>query len=614
MTRSIALALAILLLLSCAEPNAPEPPHRLQNGSPVAAIEGPGVTTEGDAVTFSAERSTDPDGDPLRITWLPGDGRVLSDSSAPSRYTWQYQDNGTFTVSVIVRDPDGAADTATAIVMVRNAPPVIAAVTPPPQSIAGRPAFTNVTFSDPGAVDTHTLTIYWGDGSRDSIYEPGPSSEPRVDSMAHAFTTPGSYSIRAMIRDKDGDTTTTVASPLRVLDPAVADYQAIDIGTLGGSWARPFDFNDYGQIVGSSATASGLGHAFVWENGVMRDLDAMGYARSEAQRVNNAGVIAGFVWDHAREDCGAEGRAVSWTNGNGSILESPPAVPLPLYAVTMNEIGDVVWSACGHEDNYGWLTSDGEWRQLDAIMGPGGPTTANAINEHGQVVGESPALFGGDAPSPIGHATLWEDGAAKDLGALAFAPCSLYPDRNCAYSSATDINENGQVVGRSTAADGFYHAVLWTNGTIRDLWKALPFPGTERGYIDHVLINDAGQIAGSGNGAGFFWSDGTLQEIGSLGGGSTRVVDMNEAGTVVGTSLTASGEQHVFIWTQNGGIVDLGTGPQGFKNAWVLGITYFGDVVGLTAPSCPAMGCSSYSVPGESRGVLWKKPKASASP
>lgn len=40
---------------------------------------------------------------------------------------------------------------------------------------------------------------------------------------------------------------------------------------------------------------------------------------------------------------------------------------------------------------------------------------------------------------------------------------------------------------------------------------------------------------------------------------AATVVDMNEAGTVVGTSMTVSGEQHAFVWTRAQGMVDLGT-------------------------------------------------------
>jgi probable HAF family extracellular repeat protein len=183
----------------------------------------------------------------------------------------------------------------------------------------------------------------------------------------------------------------------------------------------------------------------------------------------------------------------------------------------------------------------------------------------------------------------------RDLGLLAFLPCRSDPTVDCGSGSASSINESGQVVGWSTAADGSYHVVLWENGTIRDLWTV------HAGATS--VINDAGQVAASAGGEAVFW-DGTGHLIGSLGGGGTVVVDMNEAGTVVGTSKTGSGEQHVYVWTQASGMVDLGTGPHGFPAAWVVGISFDGDIVGYTG-ACDSR-YSGICLPTETRAVMWR--------
>src|SRR6266545_2475214 len=62
---------------------------------------------------------------------------------------------------------------------------------------------------------------------------------------------------------------------------------------------------------------------------------------------------------------------------------------------------------------------------------------ARAINERGQVVGESTTASGEV------HAFLWQDGTMSDLGTLG-------GDR----SEAAGINEHGQVVGSSQTASG----------------------------------------------------------------------------------------------------------------------------------------------------------------
>ncbi len=69
---------------------------------------------------------------------------------------------------------------------------------------------------------------------------------------------------------------------------------------------------------------------------------------------------------------------------------------------------------------------------------------ARAINERGQVVGESTTATGEE------HAFLWQDGTMSDLGTLSGD-----------QSEANGINNRGQVVGGSTTATGDFHAVLW---------------------------------------------------------------------------------------------------------------------------------------------------------
>src|SRR5512133_575397 len=59
------------------------------------------------------------------------------------------------------------------------------------------------------------------------------------------------------------------------------------------------------------------------------------------------------------------------------------------------------------------------------------------------------------------------------------------------YSSwANALNEGGQVVGVSFTASGQVHAFLWKNGTMTDL-------GTLGGYSTATSINERGQVIGA---------------------------------------------------------------------------------------------------------------------
>lgn len=596
------LALGMLLFWSC-EPGKPnQPPDTGDNHSPTARINGPETAREGATVGFSALESTDPDpADTLDYTWFPGDGRTFTGTQlGGTTRQWSYADNGVYTVTVIVTDRAGAADTASTSVTIVNTPPYVAHIWTPTQQAVGFSAPFQVSVSDSGGGDTFSMTIAWGDGTSDSV------ASPREAIVKHSYAQPGSYTVRVTVRDDDGGVGSgTAERPAIVFDPSerkfVAGYEVFDLGTLGGSWARPSDINDRGQIVGMSVTAAVDTHAFVWQNGLIRDLGTLGNASSAAHRINNDGLIAGGVWTGFNAYGLPKSVPATWvaTSGAGQTL----GTQWPITAAAINESGEIAWFTSGYEFGFGWFSRGGTWQQMGSLLGgEPPPSTPNAINERGQVVGMSPAA--GETVTPDEHAFLWEDGTMRDLGLLGLRPCRSSPDKRCGTATATGINENGQIAGWSTAADGFMHAVLWANGTIKDLWTE-PDSSTGNRWRRWAFINDAGQIAGSGNGEGFFWSGGSVRSLGSLGGGGTVVADLNEAGAVAGTSMTANGEQHGFVWTAERGMIDLGTGPAGFGCAWVVGISFGGDIVGYAAPTDPYTGCGYHGQ--QTRAVMWRR-------
>jgi probable HAF family extracellular repeat protein len=84
-----------------------------------------------------------------------------------------------------------------------------------------------------------------------------------------------------------------------------------------------------------------------------------------------------------------------------------------------------------------------------------------------------------------------------------------------------------------------------------------------------------------------------------------RVAGLNDNGEVVGTVFLSNNAQHVFVWSQARGMVDLGTGPHGLGAAWVTDINARGDILGYAAPS---VGYGN----GEVRAILWRNTQASA--
>src|SRR5262245_6445438 len=70
----------------------------------------------------------------------------------------------------------------------------------------------------------------------------------------------------------------------------------------------------------------------------------------------------------------------------------------------------------------------------------------------------------------------------------------------------------------------------------------------------------------------------TITDLGSLGGGYSDAVALNESGQVIGTSGLANGTYHAFLW-QNGVMSDLGT--LGGNGSYASDINNAGQVVGV---------------------------------
>jgi probable HAF family extracellular repeat protein len=84
----------------------------------------------------------------------------------------------------------------------------------------------------------------------------------------------------------------------------------IDLGTLGPDDVSSYGegINDLGQIVGASCDSNGNCRAFLWQDGVMTDLntlippDSTLYLSEASGTINNRGQIAGYGYDTVREE------------------------------------------------------------------------------------------------------------------------------------------------------------------------------------------------------------------------------------------------------------------------------------------------------------------------
>jgi probable HAF family extracellular repeat protein len=384
-----------------------------------------------------------------------------------------------------------------------------------------------------------------------------------------------------------------VAASVAAVSGAPGSVQArwvmTDLGTLGGSFSVALALNERGQVAGTSRTANGQTHVFLWEKGRMTDLGQT-QAGSTSVLLNARGRVVWFS---------PAGASMTW---DGGVVRK-----LGLTAIAMNDVGQVVGSkrfAGGAERAVVW--ERGRIRDLGTLGGKS--SYAVAINNDGQVVVNSETSGKDEHGSPAWRVFLWQDGKRTDIGTLGGKA-----------SDACAINERAQIIGFSaTGTEDVWNPFLWQKGRMKPLSLTPAVPpewGSRAWYCFPGAINDRGQIVGetytkAGRRRAVLWENEKMTDLGTLGGRGSFPEAINEHGQIVGTSRTKRpqpsrfrdlGELHAFVW-ENGVMTDLarrGTGP---RRSYAHAINDKSQIVGasqtgaIAAPGTPTQQPAHHAV------------------
>jgi probable HAF family extracellular repeat protein len=270
----------------------------------------------------------------------------------------------------------------------------------------------------------------------------------------------------------------------------------------GMDYAGPLDMNQRGEIVGYSAPEP------YHPSALPVYIDASGNVHMPPPPDPTFNFVHGL--DEGGMLVGTSGqRAWAWIH-DVPVLLAPPRGVYSGAAQDANQSG-LICGSVGDSDWIGpmhcvWASPTNVAKILPGLYSGSVSGVASAVNESGQIAGTSGGLVGSF------FAVRWDDPDA--------APVQIGPLPGAMNSDGLDMNEHGDVVGRSSFSDGSTQGFLYRSAT-GEIVGVGYLPSAVYPYSEALGVNDRQQVVGSANaGPGvahaFLWQNGVLHDLNDL--------------------------------------------------------------------------------------------------
>jgi len=304
------------------------------------------------------------------------------------------------------------------------------------------------------------------------------------------------------------------------------------IPSLGGAKTTAVGVDDAGRVGGSSTTATGDTHVFLFDGTTTHDHHnpMFGGPNSRAMAMNSSGVIVGLAdtavgfraFVHLRAGAFDLGTIAGGTNSAAFAISEPV-----FGTIGLGHIAGVstVPGGAGHAALFGGATAT----DLGTLGGLA--SSASAVNRAGESAGFS------DIAAGSRQAFIHRDGAMFDIGSSLGSSLSL----------ATAMNDAGQVVGTYTDT---FSSIPITRTFLHSLDAT-----TDLGPGTFITLNNAGVVVSNVSNRIAVRTGGSVLFLG-LGSGSTlpnqgaifSAAAVNDDGRIAGLVMGANGQPRATVW------------------------------------------------------------------